>query len=509
VTDRSRPNLLYIHSDQHNPFVTGCYGDPLVETPNLDRLANGGVVFDAAYCTSPICVPARMSMLTGLHPYQNRVWTNRHVLDSGIPTFAHALGAVGYRSVLAGRMHVRGPDQLHGYADRLVGDHMPNHLGGPRAEMGILTGTETPVRKTLTTSGPGQVAYQLHDEEVTAAAVGFLDRIGRERRAGLETEPFSLSVGFMLPHPPYVPRRAVYDRYRSRIAPPRKPRPFDAESHPYLKRWRAHTGSETVSEEEALNTRAAYWALVEETDAMVGQILAALQANDLTGETLVIYTSDHGDMMGEHGLWWKHVFYEESVRVPLIFSWPGVIAPGMRCGRVVSALDVNATILDALGAPALPNSPGRSLLGLVAQEPVGAGRGSRDWEDVAFAEYCEDQYSPPGGAYQRMVRRGRWKLIDYGDDPPQLFDLEADPDELTDRADDPACAAIIRDLRAEVRQGWNPDQIKAKMAAMDANNRILEAWSANVQPEERYRWRARPEMNSLDGVRCAAEKGVN
>ncbi len=493
LTTIPRPNLLYIHSDQHNPFVTGCYGDPLVATPHLDRLAGAGAIFDAAYCTSPICVPSRMSMLTGLHPCQHQVWTNRHVLHSGIPTFAHALGAAGYRSVLAGRMHVRGPDQLHGYADRLVGDHMPNHLGGPMPQMGILTGTETPVRKTLTTSGPGQVAYQLHDEEVTAAAVGFLDQIGRERRAGLTPAPFSLTVGFMLPHPPYVPRRVAFDRYRSRVTLPRKPRPFAAETHPYLRRWRSHTGSESVTEEEALNTRAAYWALVAEVDTMVGQILAALQANNLSHETLVIYTSDHGDMMGEHGLWWKHTFYEESVRVPLIMAWPGVITPGTRCGRVVSALDVNATILDALDAPTLPNSPGNSLLGLVAHAPAGAGRGSSAWEDFAFAEYCEDQYSPPGGAYQRMVRRGRWKLIDYDQDPPQLFDLEADPDELVDRAADPACAALLHELRATIRAGWDPDQIRAKMAAMDADNRILEAWAGKVNPAEQYRWSARAE----------------
>lgn len=498
MTDTLRPNLLYIHSDQHNPFVTGCYGDPLVETPHLDRLAENGVVFDAAYCTSPICVPSRMSMLTGLHPFQNRVWTNRHVLDSGIPTFAHALGAVGYRSVLAGRMHVRGPDQLHGYANRLVGDHMPNQLGGPMPQMGILRGTETPVRKTLATSGPGQVAYQLHDEEVTAAAVGFLDQIGREQRAGLTPAPFSLTVGFMLPHPPYVPRRAAFERFRDRVTPPKKPRSFADENHPYLRRWRTHTGSETVSEEEALKTRAAYWALVGEVDGMVGQILASLRANGLDQNTLIVYTSDHGDMMGEHGLWWKHTFYEESVRVPLILSWPGVIAPGGRCERVVSALDVNATMLDALGAPALPNSPGRSLLGLVAEAGAGAGRGSTQWEDVAFAEYCEDQYSPPGGAYQRMVRQGKWKLIDYNLDPPQLFDLEADPEELTDRATDPACAEILGELRAVVRDGWDPAQIQAQMADRDADNRILEAWANQVQPAEEYRWLARPEMNRLD-----------
>ncbi len=499
MTTNQPPNLLYIHSDQHNPFVTGCYGDPLVATPHLDRLAASGATFDAAYCTSPICVPSRMSMLTGLHPYQHQTWTNRHVLHSGIPTFAHALGAAGYRSVLAGRMHVRGPDQLHGYSDRLVGDHMPNHLGGPMPEMGILRGTETPVRKTLTTSGPGQVAYQLHDEEVTAASVNFLDGIGREQRAGLSPEPFSLTVGFMLPHPPYVPRQAAYERYRSRITLPRKPRPFDDERHPYLRRWRAHTGSEAVTEEEARNTRAAYWALVSEVDTMVGQILAALHANDLAQNTLVIYTSDHGDMLGEHGLWWKHVFYEESVRIPLIMAWPGVIAPGVRSDRVVSALDVNATMLDALNAPALPHSPGRSLLGLVAEELVGAGRGTTTWEDLAFAEYCEDQYSPPGGAYQRMMRSGRWKLIDYDDDPPQLFNLAEDPDELVDRAADPACGPVVAELRARVRDGWDPAQIRARMAAMDADNQILEAWARTTQPTEQYRWRPRAEMNTLVG----------
>jgi len=497
MTSNPPPNLLYIHSDQHNPFVTGCYGDPLVETPHLDRLAASGATFDAAYCTSPICVPSRMSMLTGLHPYQHQTWTNRHVLNSGIPTFAHALGAAGYRSILAGRMHVRGPDQLHGYTDRLVGDHMPNHLGGPMPEMGILRGTEIPVRKTLETSGPGQVAYQLHDEEVTAAAVTFLDQIGREQRAGLTPDPFSLTVGFMLPHPPYVPRQAAYERYRSRITLPRNPRPFADEQHPYLRSWRTHTGSEVVSEEEARNTRAAYWALVSEVDQMVGQILAALHANGLAQNTLVIYTSDHGDMMGEHGLWWKHVFYEESVRIPLIMAWPGVISPGLRTDRVVSSLDVNATMLDALNAPALPHSPGRSLLGLVAEKPVGAGRGTADWDDLAFAEYCEDQYSPPGGAYQRMVRSGRWKLIDYDQEPPQLFDLVDDPDELVDRAADPARASILAELRAQARAGWDPMQIRVQMAAMDANNRILEAWARRTEPAEQYRWRPQAQMNTL------------
>ena len=135
------PNLLYIHSDQHNPYVTGCYGDLLVQTPHLDRLAAEGVVFENVYCPSPICVPSRMSMLSGRYPHENRVWTNSHILDSGIPTFAHAMGAAGYQPVLVGRMHAVGPDQLHGYAERLVGDHGPNHPGGGGVDHGELSGT--------------------------------------------------------------------------------------------------------------------------------------------------------------------------------------------------------------------------------------------------------------------------------------------------------------------------------------------------------------------------------
>ena len=159
-----RANLLYLHSDQHSPFVAGCYGDGLVHTPNLDRLAARGVVLDTCYCPSPLCVPSRMSALTGRHPFENEVWTNSHVLDSAIPTLAHSMGAGGYRPVLIGRMHALGPDQLHGYAERLVGDHGPNHLGGRGVDHGELTGTAGPARvmgpafREYATLAPGTAA---------------------------------------------------------------------------------------------------------------------------------------------------------------------------------------------------------------------------------------------------------------------------------------------------------------------------------------------------------------
>ena len=499
MTQQTRPNLLYIHTDQHNPFVTGCYGDPLVQTPNLDRLAARGVVFESCYCPSPICVPSRMAMLTGQHPYQNAVWTNNHGLDSSIPTLAHAMGAASYRPLLVGRMHSVGPDQLHGYAERLVGDHSPNYAGGgPRVDRGILHGTSGPDRESLVKSGPGQSSYEVHDEYVTAATVNALNQLGVQKRTFGKIDPFSISVGFMLPHAPFVARRALYERYRAKMTLPTKRTAFDEERHPYLRAWRAHTGLRApVPEEMILRARAAYWGLVHSFDAMIGQILTALEENGLADNTLIVYSSDHGDMVGEHDLWWKHVFYEGSANVPLIVSWPGVIPAGQRSTSVVSALDVNATMLDALNAPALPNSQGRSFLGLISEE-----RPTPTWDDVAFSEYCADQYVPAsidgGKTYQRMIRRGEWKLIYYHGIEPQLFNLAEDPGEEHDRASDPGCQTICTELLAQVLDGWNPEEIAAAMARKRADTNILSEWARNVQPPNQYLWDLRPEMNYLD-----------
>lgn len=487
-----RPNLLYIHTDQHNPFVTGCYGDPLIRTPNLDRLAENGAVFENTYCNSPICVPSRMSMLTGQHPYQNEVWTNNHILDSGTPTLAHAMGAAGYRPVLIGRLHSVGPDQLRGYTERLVGDHGPNQPGGRSLDRGVLEGTNFPHRASLEKSGPGQTAYQVHDEVVTAAAIDYLKQRGVEKRANMSTAPFSLTVGFMLPHAPYVAHKKDYQLYRDMITLPRKPRPFSKEQHAFLRWWREHTGIKDVPEVEILRSRAAYWALVTRFDAMIGQIMTALHDNDLADNTLIVYTSDHGDMVGEHGLWWKHTFYEESVKVPLIVTWPGVIPAGQRCDRVVSALDVNATILNALGAPPLPHSSGRSFLGLIT------GKEEMPWEDIAFSEYCADQFAPEGGCYQRMIRRDAWKLVYYHEYEPQLFNLVEDPEETVNRAEDPTCQEIRQALTEQVLNGWDPEEIKAKMAAKRADSQILGAWAQKTQPPDTIRWELKPEMNYLD-----------
>jgi len=486
LAEISRPNLLYIHTDQHCPQVTGCYGDPIVETPNLDRLAATGVTFDNCYCPSPICVPSRMSTLTGRHPHENRCWTNDHSLDPGIPTFAHAMGAAGYWPVLIGRMHSVGPDQLHGYADRLVGDHGPNYLGGVGANHGKLHGTAGPDRVSLRLSGPGQSAYQVHDEYVTAATVHRLQEIGTAKRAGVDDKPFCITVGYMLPHQPFVARVVDYAQYADRVGMPANPAPYADDLHPYFHWWRERCGIKAVSDEETLRARASYWGLVTRMDAMIGEIMDTMRAYGLDQNTLVVYSSDHGEQLGEHGLWWKQTFYEHAVRVPAILSWPGALPEGVRSERVCSSYDLNATMLDALDAPALPNSHGRSLLPL-AHEP------NASWDDVAFSEYCTDL-----DCYHRMIRCGNWKLNYYAGQEPQLFNLAEDPHELVDRAQDPGCQAVRRDLEGQILDGWDLDRVKRQMKERHANLSVLRDWGRSIKPTDTYRWNLMPEMDYLD-----------
>ena len=475
----AQPNLLYIHSDQHSPHVVRCYGDPLVETPHLDALAARGVLCSEVYCPSPVCVSSRMAMLSGRFPHDIGVWTNHDMLSSGVPTLAHAMGAGGYRPTLIGRMHSRGPDQLHGYAERLVGDHSGNYSegGAPGDALSVLTG-----------AGAGQSSYQVHDEDVTAATVHWLDRFGVQKRAGQSAEPFSLSLGYMLPHMPFVARREDYMRYRGRIGLPQYPQPLNEEVHPFLQWWRRHSGWEEASEEQVLNARAAYWALVTRLDAMIGQVLAALCANGLEENTLIVYTSDHGEQVGEHGLWSKRTFYERSVKVPAIVSWPGHLPEGRRCARVLSSLDLNATMLAALQCPPLPHARGRDALGILRGDDAA-------WEDVAFSEYCLDE-----GHYHRMVRRDEWKLNYYHGQEPQLFDLRADPDELRDRARDPACAAVREALEREGLAGGDPEEIARRMVRRCADRALIDQWAKEVRPEDQYRWERKKEMDYLDEV---------
>jgi choline-sulfatase len=488
----SRPNLLFLFSDQHTQRIAGCYGSLPDVTPNLDRLAAQGVAFDNAYCPSPLCVPSRMSMLTQRYPYEQECWTNDDFLRSDAATWPHALGAAHYRPVLAGRLHAMGPDQLHGYAERLVGDHSPNWPGVPRHDMGALDKANDPWRESLERSGIGQSAYQVKDIETAAAACAYLRDVGKARRGG-DDAPFCLSVGFLLPHPPYVAWREDYERFAGRVPPPAHGEP-PTPPHAWETWWRENRGIASVDPQIAQRARTAYYGLVYRLDALVGQILTCVESEGLDEDTLVVYTTDHGDHLGERGLWWKHTLYDASVKVPLVMRWPGELPRGQRRGQVCNLIDVAATMLDALGAPALPHGNGRSLLA-VARDPTAP------WTDETFSEHCTDRVPAWTGGrdvQQRMLRNGRWKLIYYHGHAAQLFDVEADPEERRDLAQLSEHTPLRDALLAKVRNGWNPDAIAARIRERRSDKQIIEAWARNVQPADAFRWNLRPELNRLE-----------
>lgn len=308
-----------------------------------------------------------------------------------------------------------------------------------------------------------------------------------QSRAGTMTKPFSLSVGYMLPHQPFVARREDFERFADKVTPPETPMPYSEALHPHYKAWREACGIVDVPDDEIRRARIAYWALVYRMDIMIGEILDALAANGFEQNTLVVYSSDHGEQVGEHGLWWKQTFYDDSAKVPAILAWPGRIEPGTRVSRVISSLDINATMVDALGAPALPTSRGRSIL------PLFEDADTPEWEDIAFSEFCTD-----GGDLQRMVRKDEWKLCYYHGQPTQLFNLEEDPRELNDRSSDPACAAIAEELTARVLDGWDPKQIWRRIQTNQKETRVISQWTRNVKPADTHRWDLRPEMDYLE-----------
>lgn len=491
-----KPNLLFIFSDQHAARVTGCYGNDVVETPNLDRLAREGVTFDNAYCPSPLCVPSRMSMLTARYPHHTGVWGNEDILPAAMPTMAHALGAAGYRALLVGRLHALGPDQLVGYADRLIGEHHSNWPGIPREDMGPLMGAASPLRKALRNSGTGMSSFEVMDTDVAAATERALEEAARRIRSG-ETDRFAITMAMMLPHSPFVARKADFERYAGRVGLARRRGPANNDDHPWIAAWRRRCGIESVTQEEEIRTRTAYYGLVTAMDRLVGRALAALDRLGLADNTLVVYASDHGEQIGEHGLWWKHTFYEDSVRVPVILKWPGQLPAGQRRPHVVNLVDVTATILDALGAPRLENGDGVSFLD-VARDP------NAPWTNRTYSEYCAGSafdFTIPGATTQnRMVRDGDYKLCYYHRMPAQLFDLRNDPDEEHDLADDPRYRQVRRHLTELVLHDWNPDEIERRIESNIADKKILQAWAQNVQPESRFIWQMKPEYNVLDPV---------
>lgn len=486
--NKERPNLVIILTDQHSPHVLGCAGDGVVRTPRLDQLAATGVTFRNAYCASPVCGPSRMSFMTGRTPSHNQSWTNDCVLRSDIPTFAHSLGAAGYRVTLAGRMHFRGPDQFHGFEERIVGERGASWIGARVPTLGSLAGTAGQSRISVENSGPGLTPYQRYDTDVTAGAVEYLQNYDDER-------PFCLVVGFVLPHCPYVCPRDLFDYYYERVDVPVIEREAQ---HPVIQRWMAHRGiyEPPLDAETIRRARAAYYGMVEMVDRNVGSILDALSATPFANSTPVFYTSDHGEMAGEHGLWWKSNMYEASVNVPLIASWPGEFPAGTTVEHNVSLMDVGPTCIDLAGAPALPDADGQSLV-----EALRTGRFADRKNQVVselFATRNKDVPVEWGNPAMRMVRQGPWKLVYYHNAGCQLFNLDEDPHEEHDRANDIDARPVLLTLLRRATEEWDPDAVESELYRRLAYNELQQRWTQTVDPPDPHRWQQPDDALQLD-----------
>ena len=400
----ARPNILLLMSDQHNPHVIGCAGDDVVQTPALDALASNGVTFSQTYCNHPLCGPSRMSFMTGRYSSDTDVWTNSCPLSSDVPTFAHHLAAAGYETTLCGRMHFIGPDQRHGFGQRLIGDVNSNLVPEPimRAQGQYLY--------SLQHAGAGRTGYLSYDEAVTDRCVEYL----RDRCDG---RPMLLTVGLYQPHCPFICPRDLFDYYYDRVEVPVLPPGYLESLHPAMRQWRERRGVDEATDENMRTSRAGYYGLVTFLDRCIGRITEALAAAQMNENTVVIYTSDHGDMAGEHCMWWKSSFYEGSLGVPLIASWPQRYACGITVNRPCSLIDIAPTLLEIADAQPLNLPRGNSLVPFLE----GAPADSVDWPDTVLADRAGAWQDPVA----RMFRRGPWKMTcHHGYDRVQLFNPE-------------------------------------------------------------------------------------
>jgi choline-sulfatase len=463
------PNVLLLMADQLAASWLPAYGHGVVDAPNLTALARDGATFEAAYCASPLCAPSRAALLTGLLPSRTGVFDNAAEMRASLPTIAHHLRAAGYATSLSGKMHFVGPDQLHGFEERLTPDVYPAGLdwipdwrAGREARLAWYHTMESVLR-------PGVVAAAMqvdYDDEVAFHGARALLDHARFRPG----EPFFHVVSFTNPHDPWELPRRYWERYDpGAIAPPAVPPIALEEADPHSRRLRAMCGVDEagLTEAQVRRARHGYYAAISYLDERIGQVLDALAASGLAQDTVVVFTADHGEMLGERGLWFKMAFFEASARVPLIVRAPGRVAAGARIAAPVSQLDLTPTLLGLCGHPdAAEIAAGLDGTALPLRDGAGAG----DERPAVIAEYLAEGVTAPA----LMVRREGLKYVAYGDDPEQLFDLEADPQERSDLAATEQGRRSVERLRREAC-GWDAAGLREQVLASQAERRRVVA----------------------------------
>ncbi|KAF2666214.1 choline-sulfatase [Microthyrium microscopicum] len=464
---QKQPNILFVIADQLSaPFLKMHDPESKIQTPNIDKLAETGVVFDRAYCNAPLCAPSRFVMLAGQLPSKIGAYDNASPMNSDIPTFAHYLRKEGYETTLAGKMHFIGKEQHHGYENRLTPDIYP-------ADFGWTVNWDNPDERpewyhnmsSVLQAGVAARTNQLdYDEEVIFKSTQYLyDHVRSEENS---RKPFFLTVSMTHPHDPYAISRSYWDRYEGVDIPLPKVEIDREDQDPHSKRL-MHTidlWDHPMPEESKRRARRAYYGACSYVDDQVGKLLNVLKDCELDDNTIVIFSSDHGDMLGERGLWYKMSWFENSARVPLVINFPQRFAP-RRVPENVSTMDLLPTLVEMVGGRVDTRLPldGKSLYPALFGHAI---------PDEVLGEYMgEGSISPV-----IMIKRGNWKYTSALFDPPQLFDLGTDPQELHNLANEPSHATVAADFAAEVAQRWNLQHIHQNVLQSQRQRRIC--WEA-------------------------------
>ena len=472
-----RPNILFLMADQLAPQFLPAYAHPVVKTPRLDEIAADSAIFDAHYSNSPLCVPARAGLMTGRLPSEVDVFDSGCDYAFSVPTLAHYLRAAGYVTVQSGKAHYIGADQLHGLEKRLTTDICPadNCWFGvwddPDRQLPWFHNLENVVNAGIAE----RATQQDHDDDAAHSAVRWIYDHAREA----ERRPFFLKVSFTHPHDPYVTPSDCWKRYRhDDIDMPRTPLIPGAERDPHGRWLYRHydRGELEVTPADVRRARHGYYGSISFVDDLVGRVLDALRAARLDDGTIIVFTADHGDMLGERGCWYKMSFYEHSCRVPLFVSFPGEKGT-RRIDRCTSLIDLMPTLLDLAlegGTGSLVEPiEGRSLAPLLAGDPSG-------WEDESVSEAFFEGVRAPG----MLIRRGTRKYVHWEGGPCSLHDLASDPHEMSNLVEMPEHAEEVRAFEAEVRRRWPLEELTERVLRKQRRNALVHAalMSGEVSP---------------------------
>ncbi|MFT5399085.1 MAG: choline-sulfatase [Gammaproteobacteria bacterium] len=483
-----KQNILIVMADQLTALALGCYGNPVVKSPNIDRLADEGVLFESAYSSSPLCTPARYAFMTGQNISNCGGYDNASYMPATMPTFAHYLRLMGYRSCLSGKMHFVGPDQLHGFEDRVTTDIYPADFGwvpdwtAPDDRIDLWYHNMSSVKQAGVASISNQLEY---DDEVGAQAM----RVIYDHARNEDDRPLCLVASFIHPHDPYAARQKYWDLYEGIDIPGPTVKRLPADQQDaHNKRLEKVIALDAVdvSDAEIINARRAYYANVSYVDEWLGRLRATLEECDMADKTTIIFTADHGDMLGEFGLWYKMSFREWSCRIPMIIHQPGRFSAG-RVKAPVAQVDLLPTLLDVAAEATSNKIPdaidpldGRSLL------PLCDGDSSSD------PDSCVSEYLAEGtGAPMLMIRRGNFKYISCITDAEQLYNLENDPDELNNLSSH----ELLAGFRSEAEQYWDAAELQKTVIADQKRRRAVHA----ALRVGRYQdWDFNPERNASE-----------